>query len=103
HFSEERRAEMRESLRSQGLLEPVTLEPHPKEPGTFILISGENRWRGHKDLLAETGDQKWASILSIVRPASPPGKGRAQALVANLQRQDLTPLEEGDGYVAMRD
>lgn len=103
HFSEERRKEMRESLRSQGLLEPVTLEPHPKEPGVFILISGENRWRGHKDLLAETGDQKWASILSIVRPASPPGKGRAQALVANLQRQDLTPLEEGDGYVAMRD
>jgi len=103
HFSEQRREEMRESLRSQGLLEPITLEPHPTEAGTYILISGENRWRGHKDLLAETGDEKWATILSIVRPASPPGKGRAKALVANLQRQDLTPLEEGDGYAAMRD
>lgn len=103
HFSEERREEMRESLRSQGLLEPITLEPHPTEAGTYILISGENRWRGHKDLLTETGDEKWATILSIVRPASPPGKGRAKALVANLQRQDLTPLEEGDGYAAMRD
>lgn len=103
HFSEQRREEMRESLRSQGLLEPITLEPHPTEAGTYILISGENRWRGHKDLLAETGDEKWATILSIVRPASPPGKGRAKALVANLQRADLTPLEEGDGYAAMRD
>lgn len=103
HFSEERREEMRQSLRSQGLLEPITVEPHPTEAGMFILISGENRWRGHKDLLAETGDEKWATILSIVRPASPPGKGRAKALVANLQRADLTPLEEGDGYLAMRD
>lgn len=103
HFSEERRQEMRESLRSQGLLEPIIVERHPKEPDAFVLVSGENRWRGHKDLLADTGDTKWATIAAIVRPPSLPGKGRAQALVANLQRADLTPLEEGDGYLGMRD
>jgi ParB/RepB/Spo0J family partition protein len=97
HFSEERREEMRASLKSQGLLEPITLEPHPDDEGFFWLISGENRWRAHLDLLEEEGD-KWSTILAIVRPPSLPGKGRAQALVANLQRAELTPLEEGDGY-----
>ena len=98
HFSEERRKEIRESIRERGLLEPITLEPAPDDAGFYWLISGENRWRAHMDLLEETGDKKWETVAAIVRPSSPAGNSRADALVANLQRQDLTPLEEGDGY-----
>lgn len=97
-FSEEKRAEMRESLRERGLLEPILLEPDPNDQGYYWLIGGERRWRGHLDLLEETKDQKWSTILAVVRPPSPAGKNRANALVENLQRADLTPLEEGDAY-----
>jgi len=100
-FSEEKAAEMRESLRERGLLEPILLEPDPNKQGSYWLIGGERRLRGHRDLLAETNDPKWSTILAIVRPSSPDGKNRANALVENLQRADLTPLEEGDAYRAM--
>jgi ParB/RepB/Spo0J family partition protein len=98
HFSEERRREMRESIRERGLLEPITLEPDPNDAGFYWLISGENRWRGHLDLLEETGNSKWSTIAAIVRPPAPAGDSRADALISNLQRAGLTPLEEGDGY-----
>ena len=100
-FSEEKRAEMRESLRARGLLEPILLEPDPNNQGCYWLIGGERRWIGHKDLLEETKDTKWSTILAVVRPPSPQAKNRANALVENLQRADLTPLEEGDAYRAM--
>ena len=98
HFSEERRQELRDSIRERGLVEPVTLEPDPNDSGFFWLISGENRWRAHLDLLEETGDEKWSNIPAIVRPSAPASDSRADALISNLQRASLTPLEEGDGY-----
>jgi ParB/RepB/Spo0J family partition protein len=98
HFSEERRQELRASIRERGLVEPVTLEPDPNDAGFYWLISGENRWRAHLDLLEETGDAKWSSIAAIVRPSAPASDSRADALISNLQRASLTPLEEGDGY-----
>ncbi|MGZ3458446.1 MAG: ParB/RepB/Spo0J family partition protein [Archangium sp.] len=100
-FPEEKRVEMRESLRERGLLEPILLEPDPNDQDYYWLIGGERRWRGHQDLLEETKDPKWSTILAVVRPPSPHGKNRANALVENLQRADLTPLEEGDAYRAM--
>lgn len=97
HFSEEKLRELRDSIRERGLLEPIILEPAPDDPGFYWIIAGERRWRAFVELMQED-PEKFSAVPAIIRSPSPPGESRANALVENLQRSDLTPLEEGDGY-----
>jgi ParB family chromosome partitioning protein len=85
-----------DSIRQHGLINPITVE---QAGGCYILIDGERRWRAAK--LAGLGQ-----IDATIRPAMN-GKGGQErlvlALVANLQRSDLTPTEEARAYQKMRD
>lgn len=87
-------ADLESSLRSQGLLQPITVRPSPNHTG-YELIAGERRLRAAKRL-------GWTEIPAIVRETN----DRAMltlAMVENLQRADLDPIEEADGYQRLID
>jgi ParB family transcriptional regulator, chromosome partitioning protein len=88
-FKPEELAELRESLNSSGLLQPVTVRPNPAGRG-YQLVAGERRWRAAQAL-------GWETISAVVREADDHTL-LALALVENLQRSDLNALEEAEGY-----
>lgn len=88
-FDPEELGELQESLSSSGLLQPITVRRRPGKDG-FELIAGERRLRaatklGWKEIPAIIKDIDDKAILTL-------------ALVENLQRADLNPIEEGEGY-----
>jgi ParB family chromosome partitioning protein len=88
-FREEDLADLEASLRVSGLLQPVTVRPSPKGEG-FELIAGERRFRAAQRL-------GWTEIPAIVRDVDDQLL-LSLAMVENLQRADLNPIEEAEGY-----
>lgn len=86
-------AELAASIREQGLLTPILLRPSPGGIG-YELVAGERRWRA-----ATLAGLK--TIPAVVRELSD-DRVREAALVENLQRADLHPLEEADAYVGLQ-
>jgi ParB family chromosome partitioning protein len=88
-------AELVESVRRQGILQPILARSSPGEPGRFQIIAGERRWRAAQAaglheipvLVRELGD----------------AEAMAAGLVENLQRQDLNPIEEAEGFARLTD
>ena len=95
HFDEETLQELAASIRAIGLLQPILVRPKPGKLGHFEIIAGERRWKASQRaglkqipaLVRETDD-----VASV-----------EQALVENLHRQDLTPLEEAAAYKQLLD
>lgn len=87
-------ADLESSLRSQGLLQPITVRPSPNHTG-YELIAGERRLRAAKAL-------GWKEIPAIVRETNDHTM-LTLAMVENLQRADLDPIEEADGYQRLID
>jgi ParB family chromosome partitioning protein len=77
--------ELAESIRAQGLVQPIVVRPLAK-PGTYELIAGERRWRATR-MVGKT------TIPAIVRDV-PDESTLALALIENIQRENLNPLEE---------
>lgn len=93
-FDTDSLAELRESIRSEGLLQPVVARA--REDGTFELIAGERRWRACKELKMKTIPVR---IIEATEVSS-----AVLSLIENLQREDLNPIEEALGYASlMRD
>lgn len=88
HFDEESLADLAASIRELGVLQPILIRP--VEPGRYYLIAGERRWRAAR----RAG---LATVPAIVRTTDELAS-MEQALVENLHRQDLTPLEEASAY-----
>lgn len=87
-FDEAELSELQASLKSSGLLQPITVRPVPT--GGYELISGERRLRAATRL-------GWTEIPSIVRDVDDRTL-LTLALVENLQRADLNAVEEARGY-----
>lgn len=87
-FDEAKLKELAESISAQGVIQPVLVRKDPK--GGFLLIAGERRWRAAQ--LAGL-----LEIPAIIREVSE-AEAFELALVENLQRADLNPLEEAEGY-----
>lgn len=89
-FDEEALEMLADSIREKGVLQPLLVRAHPEMPGRYEIIAGERRWRAAQQaqihqvpvLVKEFNDQQAAEI----------------ALIENLQRQDLSALEEAEGY-----
>lgn len=84
--------ELEASIRENGLLQPLVVRPSGPD---FELVAGERRWR----VLTRLG---WERAATIVRPLSDE-QMLVVALVENLQREDLGPLEEAVGYQQLID
>ena len=80
-------AELAESIRAQGVVQPILVRPI--DGGRFEIIAGERRWRA-----AERAGLK--EIPALVR-AVPDQAALALALIENIQRENLNPLEEAQG------
>ena len=92
-FDEEALRELAESIRAEGLIQPITVR---KSGDGFELIAGERRWRAFRQLGIKT-------IPARVVEASDAGSA-AMTLIENLQRENLNPIEEALGYASlMRD
>ena len=88
-FDEEPLQQLAESIRENGLLQPLLVRPLP-EGGGYQLVAGERRWRACRMagltevpvVIREIDDQKTMEL----------------ALIENLQRENLNPMEEAMGY-----
>ena len=88
-FDEDALTELTASIREVGVLQPVLVRPLA-EPGRFQLIAGERRLRAARRAGLDT-------VPAIVRGADDLASAE-QALIENLHRQDLNPLDEAAGY-----
>jgi ParB family transcriptional regulator, chromosome partitioning protein len=91
-ISPESLAELAESIREHGILEPIVVA---KTPAGFQIIAGERRWRASK--LAGL-----VKVPVIIKETSPQGM-LEMAIVENVQRQDLNPLERAQAYKRLMD
>jgi ParB/RepB/Spo0J family partition protein len=94
HFPEAELAELAASIREHGLVTPILLRLADGGTEMYELISGERRWRAAK-LAGLT------TIPAVVRDDLSPAAVVEIQLIENLQRQDLHPLEEAEGYGRM--
>jgi ParB family chromosome partitioning protein len=93
HFDAERIEELAASIKAQGLIQPVVVRAIG--PGRYELIAGERRWRAAQQAgLAE--------IPALVKEV-PDQAVVAMALIENIQREDLSPLEEAQALARLID
>lgn len=90
HFDKAAQAELEASVRVHGVLQPVLVRPKGKG---YELVAGERRWRAATTVKA-------AKIPAIIRTLTDSQVLEIQ-VIENLQRQDLHPLEEAEGYEAL--
>lgn len=92
-FDDDALAELAESIRQHGVLQPILVRPVPS--GGYRIVAGERRWRASR-LAGRT------TIPAVVRNLSDL-EAMTIALIENLQREDLDPIEEAEGYQKLMD
>ena len=90
-FDEEELETLAESIRQHGIIQPLTVREMPN--GYYQIIAGERRWRASR--LAGLDE------VPVVIMEADDQKAMELALIENLQRQDLNPVEEAQGYDAL--
>ncbi len=110
HFSPGPLEELSRSIEALGVETPLHVRPSKTEPGKYEIIAGERRWRAVELAMERVQDLDDAGVR-IARLSQVPVRLRhwddetvmAFQLIENLQREDLTPLEEADGYRRLLD
>ena len=95
NFDTDELKELAASIKSRGLLQPVIVRPHPDRSTQFQLIAGERRWRASQmaalheipAIISDFEDREAAEL----------------SLIENIQRRDLSVIEEAEGYQALLD
>ena len=93
NFDENALAELADSIRQHGVIQPLMVRPMPD--GTYQLVAGERRWRASR--MAGLTE-----VPVVIRELSDE-QTMELALIENLQREDLNPIEEALGYRALMD
>ena len=83
-------AELAESIKSKGLVQPILVRPSPSNPGEYEIIAGERRWRAAQ--VAQLHE-----LPAVVRELDDT-ESLEIAIIENVQRADLSPIEEASGY-----
>ncbi len=83
-------AELARSVAAHGVLQPILVRRDPVTPETYQIIAGERRWRAAQ----RAGLHE---VPVILRPVSDE-EALVVAMIENLQRRDLDPIEEAEGY-----
>ena len=89
-FDREKLDELAGSIRQKGIVQPILLRPSPNQPGRYQLVAGERRWRAAQ--IAQVHQ-----IPSVIRDLSD-AECYEIALIENIQRQDLSVIDEAQGY-----
>ena len=90
HFDQAALEELAESIRQNGVLQPILVRRHPETASQFEIVAGERRWRAAQ--LAQLHQ------VPVVIKELDDRQALALALVENVQREDLTALEEAQTY-----
>ena len=90
YFEPKALQELSQSIKQQGVLQPLIVRIHPVLEGCFELVAGERRWRALK-LAGETE-------APVIIKKLGDDEALEVALLENIQREDLTPIEEGLCY-----
>src|SRR6185437_5303035 len=92
-FPEAELEELAQSIRQSGVLQPILVRPAASAPGEYAIVAGERRWRAAQKAGLRT-------IPALVREL---GDDQAYeiAVIENVQRADLNPLEEAQAYSAL--
>jgi ParB family chromosome partitioning protein len=93
HFSAEEIGELAQSIRQKGVLQPILVRSSPQHTGHFEIIAGERRWRAAQ----QAG---LTSIPALVRQMAD-DEALEIAIIENVQREDLNPMEEARAYRAL--
>jgi ParB family chromosome partitioning protein len=94
-FDPERLAQLAESIKAHGLVQPILVRPIPDKPDRYEIVAGERRWRAAQQ--AQLHD-----VPVVMRPLDD-RETLEIALIENLQRTDLSPIEEARAYRRLRD
>jgi len=93
HMDEQQIEDLANSIAEMGIIQPLLvrrLEDHPNAPNAYEIVAGERRWRAAQRA-------KLHEVPVIIREMNDM-EALEIGLVENLQRQDLSPLEEAEGY-----
>ena len=82
--------ELAESIKSKGLVQPILVRPSPSESGIYEIIAGERRWRAAQ--IAQLHE-----VPAVIRQLDDV-EALEIAIIENVQRSDLSPIEEAAGY-----
>ena len=89
-FDDEKLTTLVDSIREKGIIQPLVVRSLDNEQGTYEIIAGERRWRAARTLNLE-------QVPVVVKEYSD-REALEVALIENIQRDDLTPVEEAEGY-----
>ena len=99
HFSEQQMEELVASVKSQGILQPILVRPLTRSDdgsqNTYEIVAGERRWRA--------AQKAGMSLVPVVVREMTDQDVLIVALMENLQREDLTPMEEALGLQQLKD
>lgn len=90
YFSAENLEELTVSIRDKGVLQPILVRPQPGEEGVWQIIAGERRWRAAQAARLKT--------VPIIERAMDDVEVMEVAIIENVQRADLNPVEEALAY-----
>lgn len=94
-FRETELEELAASIRERGIIQPVIVRPHPDKPGDYQIVAGERRWRA--------AQRAQLHRLPVVVRAFDDRTVLEVAVIENVQRSDLNPVEEAQGYAQLID
>jgi ParB family chromosome partitioning protein len=94
-FAEDALEDLANSIREKGVIQPLILRVNPRDPGGFQIVAGERRWRAAQraqlhEVPAIVRDLDDTEVLEI-------------AIIENIQRADLNPVEEATAYRQLMD
>ena len=89
-FDDEALKTLAESIARNGVLQPILVRRHPERASEYEIVAGERRWRAAQVAKAH-------QVPVVIRELDD-GQALELALVENLQREDLNPIEEAEAY-----
>lgn len=94
-FSEEALADLSRSIKEKGIIQPLIVRPHPTDDGIYQIVAGERRWRAAQAA-------RLHEVPALVRDYNDTETFEV-AIIENIQRADLNPVEEAAGYRELMD
>lgn len=89
-FNEEKIKELAQTIHTHGMIQPIVVRKIEDEENKYELIAGERRWRAVQSL-------GWENVSAIIREMTN-AETASVALIENLQREELTVIEEATAY-----
>jgi ParB family chromosome partitioning protein len=93
-FDKDELESLSNSIKNQGIIQPVILKPNDAKKNQYFIIAGERRWRACQL-------SKIHEIPAIIRADINDKKIAELSLVENIQRSELNPIEEAEGYQSL--